>query len=107
MLWVEKHGGQPGATSIQYDSSLAQDLPTLVRQLRLLDGSGRGIGRSDRRDLRGRLDRQPHREPGPLAFLALDRDTAAMQIDHHLDEVKSHSGPDDARNITATVITLE
>ena len=62
---------------------------------------GSSLGRRDCPDLRRRFDRQPYRQASAFAFLALDRDRAAMKVDDHLDEVKSHSGPHDPRNVAA------
>src|ERR1700730_2884028 len=57
--------------------------------------------------LRRRLDRQPHAKPRPAALLAFDRDVAAVQIDHHLNEIEPDAGADDSGHVAAAEITLE
>ena len=51
--------------------------------------------------------RQPHREPRPLAFLAFDRDLAAMEVDDHLHEIEADASADDAGDVAAAVISFE
>src|ERR1700722_20053398 len=55
----------------------------------------------------GQSDRQRNREPRALILSAFDPDGSAMQIDQHLDQIKSEAGADDSGNIAAAVVALE
>ena len=43
----------------------------------------------------------------PLPSVLSTSDVAAMEVDHHLDEVEAHPGPDDPGDIAAAEIALE
>src|SRR5262249_15133229 len=66
----------------------------------------RRLGRQGAR-LGRRLERQPDGEARSLAFLAVDGDTAAVQIDHHLHEVEADAGADNPRHVAAAEVAFE
>ena len=53
------------------------------------------------------MKRQPDGEAGAVSLGAFDRDTAAVKIDDHLDQIKPNSGSHDTGNVAAAGVTLE
>src|SRR5947208_11348244 len=55
----------------------------------------------------GGFARQPYRERGPLAFLAVYRDLSCVRLHNHFDKITAHSGAPDARHVAAPVVAVE
>src|ERR1700685_1744906 len=84
-------------------SRAQKPLAALTLGVRHRGGSARQRVLRDRRQ----WTRQTDSEARALTLLALDLDSAAMQIDRHLDEIEAYARTDDARYIAAAMIALE